>query len=62
MPWKFDPFIVDIVWVPPTSTMNEPAIIDFGEKQDSDVLIDMGDRSNDSSIVDQGLRVFDGDI
>lgn len=62
MPWKFDPFIVDIVWVAPTNTATELADIDLGNTQESDLRIEMGDRTNDSSNIDQGLRVFDGDF
>lgn len=62
MPWKFDPFVVDIVWVAPTNTATELADIDLGNTQESDLSIDMGERTNDSSNIDQGLRVFDGDF
>lgn len=62
MPWKFDPFLVEIIWTAPGQTITELADITLGDKEESDIIVDMGERSNDSSDIDQGLRVFDGDI
>lgn len=59
MPWKFDPFLVDLVWVTPVQTITELADINFGEQMGGDLMIDAGDRTNDISNIDQGLRVFD---
>lgn len=59
MPWRFDPFIADIIWVPPIGTITELADISFGDQTGGDMQIDMGDRSNDISDIDQGLRVID---
>lgn len=62
MAWKFDPFLVQLVWVPSANTQEEFANIDFGDSTESDIEISMGDRTNESSIIDQGLRVSDGSI
>jgi hypothetical protein len=62
MPWKFDQFKAELVWIEPPETLTELADIDMGSAQESDIQIDMGDRSIDSSQIDQGLRVYDGDI
>jgi hypothetical protein len=59
MSWKFDPFIVDIVWITPIQTLSELAEINFGTQNNGDLEIDMGDRSNDISNIDQGLRIID---
>lgn len=63
MPWKFDPFIIDIVWTPPGQSINELADITFGETTIGDLEIEMGERNNDVSEINQGFRVFEnGDI
>jgi hypothetical protein len=59
MPWKFDPFIADIVWLPSGEPLVEIADISFGDQEGGDLEIDMGDRSNEISDIDQGFRVFD---
>jgi hypothetical protein len=59
MPWRFDPFLVDLVWVPPVQTITELADINFGDQSGGDLTVDAGDRTNDISDIDQGLRVFD---
>lgn len=62
MAWKFDPFLVDIVWVVPSSDIIDGANINLGDSADSDLTIDTGSRENEGSVIDQGLRVIDGDI
>jgi hypothetical protein len=62
MPWKFDPFKIELVWAEPPETFTELADIDMGDTSSSDIRIDMGDRTVDDSQIDQGLRVYDGDI
>lgn len=59
MPWRFDPFLGDIIWVPAGQTITELADINFGDQEGGDLAIDTGDRTNDISNIDQGLRVFD---
>jgi len=61
MPWKFDPFKVDIIWVQPVSITDDVGDIDMGDL-DGDMVIDMGDREDTPSQIDQGMRVYDGDI
>jgi len=61
MPWKFDPFKIDIIWVQPTSITDDVGDIDMGDL-DGDMVIDMGDREDTPSQIDQGMRVYDGDI
>lgn len=62
MAWKFDPFLVDLVWFTPPSDYIDSANINLGSSADSDLLIDTGLRENEGSEIDQGLRVIDGDI
>lgn len=62
MPWKFDPFKVELVWAEPPATIVEFANIDMGDSLNSDIQLDMGDRTMDDSQIDQGLRVYDGSI
>jgi hypothetical protein len=62
MSWRFDPFLVDIIWVPRGQPKTELADIIFGDATESDLEISMGERTNDTSDIDQGLRVYDGDI
>lgn len=59
MPWRFDPFLIDLVWMPPVQTITELANVNFGDQAGGDLTIDTGDRTNDISDIDQGLRVFD---
>ena len=61
MPWKFDAFEEDIVWVPGTIITENLGDIDMGTL-DSDLAIDLGLRDDSPSQIDQGLRVYDGDI
>lgn len=62
MAWKFDPFLVDLVWFIPPSDYIDSANINLGDEVSSDLVIDTGSRENDGSQIDQGLRVIDGDI
>jgi hypothetical protein len=61
MPWKFDPFEEDIVWVAPVTITDDTGDIDMGYL-DSDLAIDLGSRQDSPSQIDQGLRIYDGDI
>lgn len=61
MPWKFDPFEEDIVWVAPVTITDDTGDIDMGYF-DSDLAIDLGSREDSPSQIDQGLRIYDGDI
>jgi hypothetical protein len=61
MPWKFDPFKVEIVWVQPVTVTDDVGDIDMGDLE-ADMVIDMGDREDSPSQIDQGMRVYDGDI
>jgi hypothetical protein len=61
MPWKFDPFKVEIVWVQPVTITNDVGDIDMGDLE-ADMVIDMGERDDSPSQIDQGMRVYDGDI
>jgi hypothetical protein len=61
MPWKFDPFKVEIIWVQPVTITNDVGDIDMGDLE-ADMVIDMGDRDDSPSQIDQGMRVYDGDI
>jgi hypothetical protein len=58
MPWKFDPFAIDLVWIPPAETITELSDVNFGEQEGGDLTVDTGERTNDISEIDQGLRVF----
>jgi len=62
MAWRFDPQIIDIVFVQNPDQIQVSGSIDFGEEITSDISIDTGDRTNDTSILDQGERVIDGNI
>lgn len=59
MTWKFDPILEDLVWVQSLGSIEDGAIISFGDEIDSDLAVDMGDRTNDSSEIDQGPRIFE---
>lgn len=61
MPWKFDAFEEDIVWINTTSIFENIGDIDMGDME-SDIAIDLGSREDTPSGIDQGLRVYDGDI
>ena len=61
MPWKFDPFKVEIIWVQPVTITNDVGDIDMGDLE-ADMVIDMGDRDDSPSQIDQGMRVYDGDF
>jgi hypothetical protein len=62
MPWKFDAFAGDVVWVQPTATIvDDVGDIDMGDLE-SDLVIDLGSREDSPSQIDQGMRVYDGDI
>jgi len=62
MAWKFDPFLVQLVWIPSANTQEEATVSNFGYYLDSDIELSLGDRTNTSSSIDKGLRVSDGDI
>ena len=62
MAWRFDPQIIDIVFVQNPDQIQVSGAIDFGQEGTSDISIDTGDRTNDTSILDQGERVIDGNI
>lgn len=61
MPWKFDPFEEEIVWIAPTRITEDIGDIDMGNLE-SDISIDLGSREDSPSQIDQGMRVYDGDI
>lgn len=61
MPWKFDPFEGDIVWVSPVQIAEDVGDIDMGDIE-ADLVIDLGNREDSPSQIDQGMRVYDGDI
>jgi hypothetical protein len=61
MPWKFDPFKVEIIWVQPVTISEDVGDIDMGDLE-ADMVIDMGDRDDSPSQIDQGMRIYDGDI
>lgn len=61
MPWKFDPFNEEIIWVASVVITEGIGDIDMGSV-DSDISIDLGSREDSPSQIDQGMRVYDGDI
>jgi hypothetical protein len=61
MSWKFDPFIMNLIWVAPIPIVEDVGDIDLGT-MDSDLMIDMGSREDSPSGIDQGLRVYDGNF
>ena len=61
MPWKFDPFNEELMWVASVVITEGVGDIDMGSI-DSDISIDLGSREDSPSQIDQGLRVIDGDI
>lgn len=61
MPWKFDPFNEELVWVASVLITEGIGDIDMGSV-DSDISIDLGNREDSPSQIDQGMRVYDGDI
>ena len=61
MPWKFDPFEGDIVWLTPVTITQDVGDIDMGDLE-SDISIDLGSREDSPSQIDQGMRVYDGDF
>jgi hypothetical protein len=61
MPWKFDPFEEEIIWVSPVLITEDIGDIDMGDL-DADLVIDLGSRDDSPSQIDQGMRVYDGDI
>ena len=61
MPWKFDPFNEELMWVASVLITEGVGDIDMGSI-DSDISIDLGSREDSPSQIDQGLRVIDGDI
>lgn len=61
MPWKFDPFNEELMWVASVVITEGIGDIDMGSV-DSDISIDLGSREDSPSQIDQGMRVYDGDI
>ena len=61
MPWKFDPFNEELMWVASVVITEGVGDIDMGSI-DSDISIDLGSREDSPSQIDQGMRVIDGDI
>lgn len=61
MPWKFDPFNEELIWVASVIITEGIGDIDMGSV-DSDISIDLGSREDSPSQIDQGMRVYDGDI
>lgn len=61
MPWKFDPFNEELIWVASVLITEGVGDIDMGSI-DSDISIDLGSREDSPSQIDQGMRVVDGDI
>lgn len=61
MPWKFDPFNEELIWVSSVVITEGIGDIDMGSV-DSDISIDLGSREDSPSQIDQGMRVYDGDI
>jgi hypothetical protein len=59
--WKFDPLLVDIVFVQSTISGLGSGSINFGELLNDDLQLNAGDRTLASSIIDGGDRL-DGDI
>lgn len=62
MPWKFDPFNEEIIWVASVLITEDVGDIDMGDLIEADMIIDLGSREDSPSQIDQGLRVYDGDI
>jgi hypothetical protein len=62
MPWKFDPFNEEIIWVASVLITEDVGDIDMGDLVEADMIIDLGSREDSPSQIDQGLRVYDGDI
>lgn len=62
MPWKFDPFEEEIVWVSSVLITEDVGDIDMGDLVEADMVIDLGSRDDSPSQIDQGMRVYDGDI
>lgn len=62
MPWKFDPFEEEIVWVSSVLITEDVGDIDMGDLVEADLVIDLGSREDSPSQIDQGMRVYDGDI
>lgn len=62
MPWKFDPFEEEIVWVASVLITEDVGDIDMGDLVQADMVIDLGSRDDSPSQIDQGMRVYDGDI
>ena len=62
MPWKFDPFEEEIIWVSSVLITDDVGDIDMGDVVEADMVIDLGNREDSPSQIDQGMRVYDGDI
>ena len=65
MAWKFDPILIDIIWIANEETLTQVGTMSFGNvtsldptQLSGDLYVDTGDRTNDNSILDQGLRVI----
>jgi hypothetical protein len=61
MPWKFDPFNEELMWVASVVITEGVGDINMGTI-DSDISIDLGSREDSPSQIDQGMRVIDGDF
>jgi hypothetical protein len=59
--WKFDPLLVDIVFVQSTTSGLGSGLINFGELLNDDLQLDAGERTLANSVIDGGDRL-DGDI
>jgi hypothetical protein len=62
VPWKFDPFEEEIIWVSSVLITDDVGDIDMGDVVEADMVIDLGNREDSPSQIDQGMRVYDGDI
>ena len=65
MAWKFDPILIDIIWIANEETLTQVGTMSFGNvaslnptQLSGDLYVDTGDRTNDNSIIVQGLRVI----
>lgn len=60
--FKYDPILVDFVFVQTITERINDGAINFGDEVESDFAIDAGERNNDNSELDSGLRIIDGNI
>lgn len=57
--WKFDPILVDIVWVSVQTELIFDGLVSFGFELNGDLELSCGLRENESSIFDSGSRVIE---